>query len=239
MKKVALVDIDGTLVQNLNFRKILDATFERLEIPLTVPQKDFLYKRMWYALIHFLNQCKKEDSYGTIEHYAKSCMGTCSDIFEKDFSFYEKLCTTMLTVEKELAFTDSTLYNDVFDGLNKLKEFGYHLYIYSNWFEQTQHAKLEKTNILSYFDGIYTIENNYAKPKRDGYIKIMRELDVDPNVDHVLMIGNSTSDIPAKNLGISSIILKNGGELSKTVKKRASHIVNSLDEISYQKLLIK
>lgn len=239
MKKVALVDIDGTLVQDFNIGDILDETFYRLGLVFTNSQKKFLYKRMWYAILNFLNQCKKEDSYGTTENFAKSCMRSCNDIFEKDLSFYEDLCTTMLEIERDLASTRSTLYNGVFEGLNRLKESGYHLYIYSNWFKSVQQTKLEKTNIISYFDGIYTIENNYAKPKREGYIKIMEELVVDPKVDHVIMIGNGTSDIPAKKLGISSIILRNGKELSKTVKERAPYIINSFDEIPYQKKLMK
>lgn len=239
MKKVALVDIDGTLVEDFNIEKILDETFKCLKISLTESQKKSLYKRIWYALLHFLNQCKKEDSYGTIEHFAKSCMGSCNDIFGKDFQFYERLCIIMLETQKQLAVTSSTLYSGVLDGLNMLKKSGYHLYIYSNWFQSIQQAKLEKTNILSYFDGMYTIENNYAKPKKDGYLKIMKELDIDPKVDHILMIGNGTSDIPARKLGISSVILMNGKELSKTVQDRAPHIVSSLEEISYQKTLIK
>ena len=89
-------------------------------------------------------------------------------------------------------------------------------------------------NITTY---MYTINNNYAKNKTEGFKRIINDYNLSSD-DNIYMIGNSTSDIVPKKLEVPTIILKNGKEkLSDTIIKKSPIIVDNFCDVINEKVI--
>ena len=92
---------------------------------------------------------------------------------------------------------------------------------------------MDANGILHYFSKLCTIDEYYAKSSVKGWNDVLQSNNIDLN-DLIVMIGNSSSDIVPKTIGIPSIIIDhNGNNLSQTVTKNGI-IIKSFDEISDQ-----
>lgn len=75
---------------------------------------------------------------------------------------------------------------------------------YTNWFLEIQQMKLNKFNLLPYFDDIYTPETLEIKPIPNGFRQV---LEITGKVaEDTIMIGDSISDMGARKVGIHTIL---------------------------------
>ena len=105
-------------------------------------------------------------------------------------------------IEKLCNCVPERLEESVYSTLEYLKR-NYQLVILTNWFRESQVARLKKVNIYKYFDEIYDAEK-YAKPYKESFIQAIGN----NNINECAMIGdNLISDIKAaKNIGINKLV---------------------------------
>lgn len=243
-RKVAMIDIDGTLVEDQDKEKILLETLRIMKIK--VSDEDFakLNKEVDWAYLSFMSACKKEKGYGINEHFAVCCKERCSGILGEDVD-YEKFAKVYFKVEESFAKKDIKVFPGVEEGIQRLKCQGYDIAIYTNGMPLIQKAKLNHLSFVGDIVHVGDLSNSYAKSSKKGYLDQMEQLKVNPAIDSVIMIGNGTSDLAPKTVNITSYILLNGREeldLSKTVRTRAEkednvNIVNDMVEVA--KALVK
>ena len=101
------------------------------------------------------------------------------------------------------------LYSDALEIIKYLKE-KYTLCVSSNGMNEVQRKRLEKANIISYFDKIYISELiGYSKPDKGFFDYIINDIG-DYDLDHYIIIGDRLdSDIlGGANSGIRAIYVK-------------------------------
>lgn len=84
------------------------------------------------------------------------------EFIEDFFNMYDKLITE---IDKEIIET-----------LEYLKS-KYKLYIVSNWFTDSQKARLKEAGILKYFDEVYGTDIIPMKPKKECFMSVIGDLD--------------------------------------------------------------
>lgn len=87
--------------------------------------------------------------------------------------------------------------------LDKLSK-DYRIVSATNWFYDSQHRKLSKFDLMKYFSKIYTCENVHAKPNILHFMNVLEQENIEPS--KAVMIGDSSADIPSKELGIRNIL---------------------------------
>ena len=219
-KKVAMLDIDGTLIEDLDREKILNEVIEILKLKLDKLQTKKLLKMTQRAYLDFINACKKEKEYGTSKNYAIFLKEACQDLLGESFN-YQRLASTLLKVEEKQINNGTQViktYNGVESGLESLHCQGIHLSIYTNGFKDIQNAKLLRIPMKYKIVHKGDLSNSYAKSCKKGFKDKINKLKLDLNQDTLIMIGNGTSDLPPKTLGIDTYILLNGRDYSKLPK---------------------
>lgn len=105
------------------------------------------------------------------------------------------------------------LFSDTIDILKYLKNKNYKLYIVSNGQKEVQFRRLQKANILSYFDFVFiSSEIGYNKPDKrvlDYVLSSISNETKNVNKDEFILIGDRESaDIKcALDFGIKSVLL--------------------------------
>ena len=117
-----------------------------------------------------------------------------------------------------------TLFDDVYNTIEKLYDSGYKLGIISNGDLSQQTAKLKKTGIYNFFEIIATSsEYEYSKPNPKLYETIIQQFNI--NKEEIIMIGDQADKdvIPCLNIGIKAIWInrteKNSEENIPKIKK--------------------
>ena len=98
-----------------------------------------------------------------------------------------------------------TLVDGVENTLEALRSKGYRLFAASNSFGHLQRRRLQRADILHYFEDTYiSMDIGYDKPDKRFYLEALKRADLQPN--EVLMVGDSmTTDIlGAKAVGIDT-----------------------------------
>ena len=219
-KKVAMLDIDGTLIEDLDREKVLNEVIQTLKLKLDNFQIKELLEKTEYAYLNFIHACKKEKGYGTSKNLAIFLKESCQDLLGENFN-YHRLASTLLKVE-ERQINDGTqvitTHKGVEEGLERLHCQGIHLSIYSNGFKDIQKAKLSRIPMKYKIVHKGDLSNSFAKSSKKGFADKIKQLKLDLNQDTLIMIGNGTSDLPPKSLKIDTYILLNGREYSKLPK---------------------
>lgn len=225
----AFIDLDGTLIpdktEELQNKIFMDAA-EKLSVNPDNEYNLFCKKNGNY-IVQFLSECKKHKGYGTIDNFAmflKEKGLFVSGSLNEYKEFVEKYLKLDMQNSSEIGE-----YKDARLMLEKLKNEGYILYLYSNWFSKVQKAKLKVNNLDEYFNSLYTIDNFYAKSSVKGWEDVLKTSGVEKG-DLTIMIGNGSSDLVPKRFEIPSLIINRKGSISKSVRNNGI-ILNSFGEI--------
>ncbi len=235
-KKVAMLDIDGTLIKDLDRKKILLEVIKTLKLKLDESQTKKLLNKTQYAYLKFINACKKEKGYGNSKNYAIFLKESCQELLGESFN-YEKLACTLLKVEENQINNGTQVikaHTGVEDGIERLHCQGIRITIYTNGFKDIQKAKLLRIPMKSLIEHTGDLSNSYAKSRKKGFQDRIDKMKIDLVNDTVIMIGNGTSDLPPKTLGIDTYILLNGRtkqELPKMVIERSEDDVTIASDL--------
>ena len=243
--RFAFVDLDGTLVldreENTRYRIFRDAICDILDEPDIEPAYYLFSKMQGSFIMQFLSICKKYKGYGTANNFASFLKD--KELFPgvKDLSVYKRFVNRYMSLDRDFA-KEIVSYNNSKEALEKLKGDGYQIILYSNWFKDTQIAKLEANKLDKYFDKICTIDDYYAKSTVIGWNDILNDNKA-RNQDLKIMIGNGSSDIAPKASKVSSIIVNHDNrKLAKNVMNNGiiltgfselmnSHFTSEMEEI--------
>lgn len=242
-KKVVMLDIDGTLVEDLDKEKVVEETLNKMKIKVCLESKDELYRQVGWAYLSFMSACKKEKGYGTVDNFAIYCKERCSSILG-DID-YKKFAETYFKVEAKLAESEIKVFPGLEEGIQKLRCQGYDISIYTNGMPLVQKAKLKQIPFLGKIVHMGNLANSYAKSSKKGFLDQVEQLRLDSTFDTVIMVGNGSSDLPPKTLNIPTYILLNGrseSELSRAVRKRVEKEENVSiveDMVDLAKVLLK
>lgn len=227
MNKMCIFDIDGTLVKDIDYSRALNKTIEELNMNSIYLEE--IKRKFKFTILSFLSKCKSDYNNASIDVLSNLLREKLSYYYGENLDTYKELILRYL--ENEILLSQNALLvKGTKETLERLKELGYILMIYSNWFIEVQKTKLESTGIKDYFSSIYTIDNNYAKNATKGFERIKALEGVTPE-DSIYMIGNSTSDIPPVRVNILPIILRNESEISQSIIKKNPMILDNLIEL--------
>lgn len=168
MIKLIIFDLDNTLINTsenleLEYQKLID------KFDINITAKD-LYRVIGYY----------EDSDNI--YYDK---GTLINLINKnlnlnlDITFLDKF----FEVYNELV---SNVDDSIIDTLKYLKK-KYKLVILTNWFTDSQVARLKKAGILEYFDGVYGGDIVPMKPIKESFLSVIENL----KPDECVMVGDN------------------------------------------------
>lgn len=222
-KKVAMLDIDGTLVEDQDRDRIVSDTATKMKLKLTEEQLKELFKQVHWAYLSFMSACKKEKGYGTVENFAIYLEERCKPLLGE--INYLKFANTYFKLEAKLAETETKVLPNVEEGIRKLRCQGYDISIYTNGMPLIQKAKLKHVSLSGKILNMGTLADSYAKSSKKGFLDQIEQLKLDPSIDTVIMVGNGSSDLPPKTLNIPTYIVLNGrqeADLSKTIRTRAA-----------------
>lgn len=232
-KKVAMIDIDGTLVEEQDREEVLLSTLNKMKISLNEEETSNLSKEIDWAYLEFMSACKKEKGFGKVENFSSFVKSRCCKILGENVD-YDKFCKIYIKEEADLAKRETTIYPGVEEGIRSLKCQGYNIAIYTNGLPLVQKAKLKHLSFVGDIVHVGDLSNSYAKSSKKGFVDQLEQLKVDLEYDDVIMIGNGTSDLVPKTLNIPTYILLNGrseDSLSKTIKNRNGSGVFVVDDM--------
>lgn len=190
--KLLIYDVDGTLVR---FETLFDLLKESFEIH-GIPFKKEYFSEYVSAVSSSLNENRKDFSHRSL-----------SNSFDKYFEIIKKYhidgkeyLQTLLDLEYK--------YTYVFNGVNDTLNYLYKIYsqvISTNWFRESQKIKIDKFDLLKYFEKIYSCELYYPKPNKKHFERISNEYSLSP--EECLVIGDSSPDVKAYNYGYNTLLL--------------------------------
>lgn len=237
-RKVAMVDIDGTLVEDQDRKEVLIETLNEMKINMSEEEINYLDGSLGWAYLEFMSTCKKEKAHGNVETFALAIKNKCSRILGEDFD-YVRFANIYLKEEEKQAERDTKVFSTVEEGINKLKCQGYDISIYTNGLPLVQKAKLKHLSFVGDIIHVGDLSNSYAKSSVKGYTDQLEQLKVKTGLDEVIMIGNGSSDVVPKTLNIPTFILLNGrsvDDLSKKIRncnpKDGVYVVEDMVEVA-------
>lgn len=167
--------------------------------------------------------CKKNGI--EYSYYIQSKIKEVIDNYEKYEQYYDinkmhKLIC-MKTYEKlDIKFTCDILEyfsicvpENLEEGLRETLEYlsnKYELVAFSNWFEKYQSERMKKADIYKYFEKVYGAENIKAKPCKESFIAVCKNL----KPEECVMVGDNlkTDVIGAIDAGLYAIFLNKKGK---------------------------
>ena len=227
----AFFDLDGTLIEDKSDEVAKKIFEEAIGDKSQNPEKDFYLfsQKPGSYLIQFLSLCKKYKGYGTIDNFAEFLKENNFLLNVKNIDEYKRFVERYLELDKEYSTYLKTFDNSK-EVLEKLKNDGYRLYLYSNWFKNVQEAKLDANDLLYYFDELCTIDDYYAKSSVKGWQDVLESNDIDSK-DLTIMVGNGSSDIVPKTIRIPSIIINHKRTTPPQKVTKSGIILYSFDEM--------
>ncbi len=190
--KLLVYDVDGTLVYFKTLYNLLKESFEIHEIPF---KKEY-FDEYVIAVSSSLNENRSDFSYKSL-----------SNSFDKNFEIIKKYNLSGKDYLKTLLDLEYK-YTQIFKGVNDTLKYLYKEYlqvISTNWFADSQKVKIDKYNLLKYFQKIYSCELYYPKPNRKHFERISDEYNIEPS--ECLIIGDSITDVKASNYGYNTLLL--------------------------------
>lgn len=117
------------------------------------------------------------------------------------------------------------------DIISKLSE-KYNLYVYTNYFRETQEKRVEKIGYSKYFNKVFGADEYGSKPFKNSLLKILRELHTE--AEKCMLIGDtkSTDIASASNIGMKSILYDyNGKRDDKNIKLENYIVIKDMKEL--------
>ena len=196
-------DLDHTLWDfEKNSQAALEILYEELELKKHLPSfRRFhtSYRKVNAELWQLYGKGKLDKSVLRVKRF--------SDTFKK-FNFDNKeLAGKMAQRYVEVSPYQTNLFPHSIETLAALKNEGYKLHIITNGFKEVQHIKLEKSQLIQYFDVILCSEEvGKNKPHKSVFIEALRRAKA--TSEESIMIGdNYIADIiGAEKVGIPGIL---------------------------------
>lgn len=232
-QKTCLVDLDGTLIfdkpEDMSYQVFLKSAYGLIPSEEMDAAYYLFNVQNGCYLLQFLSLCKQTKGYGSIENFAEFLRS--KNLFHSnDIDLYKTFVERYIVFDSEFS-SKLDMFKDTRPLLEYLKEQGFNTILYSNWFKRVQESKLASHNIDSYFSDVCTIDDYYAKSSVKGWKDVLESHHID-NDGFTIMVGNGSSDLVPKTLGIPSFIVNhNGRTLPKRVKSDGI-IINSFSEIN-------
>lgn len=107
--------------------------------------------------------------------------------------------------------------------VKKLSE-KYNLYIYTNYFKESQQKRIEKIGYSKYFREIFSADIYGSKPFKSSFEKVLKKINATP--DECIMIGDTKNKdiLAANNIGMKSILYDYDGMRDKKDIKLENYI---------------
>lgn len=216
---VVIFDIDDTLVNpNYTDKQRFDLIFGKNNINKKDEEKikTNLYKFLFDFEDKFQNTYLNEDI--IIENFVNNCEFINSYNLDGKKIFNDIMESTVEIVEP---------IKESKEVLEYLKDKGYTILALTNWLYNVQSEKLKKVGLFDYFDEILCIDENYLKPSKLAFERILNKYES----SRCLMIGDSYKcDVQgAKNASIDSVWYNK--KLNKQENSNPDYEIYNLNEL--------
>jgi len=125
---------------------------------------------------------------------------------------------------------DAVIFPEVIPVLKAFKKNNYKQLMVSAMEHKSLVKSVKEKNIYEYFDKISGIENHYAISKLDNARKLVTELNLD--LTKTCLIGDTIHDYEvAKDLGIYCLLIANGHQSFKRLKKSGCVVIEKLTDV--------
>lgn len=108
----------------------------------------------------------------------------------------------------------------------------YNLYVFTNWFEDSQAERLKNIGYLKYFSRIFGADTVGAKPFTESFNSVLNFIDALPS--ECIMVGDSKKNdiLGANNVGMSAILYNyNGKRDNKEIVASNYSVISDLKEL--------
>ncbi len=213
--KLLIYDVDGTLVYFKTLFYLLKESFEIHGIPF---KKEY-FDEYVLAVSTSLNENRTDFGHRSL-----------SNSFDENFEIIKKYNLSGKDYLKTLLDLEYK-YTQVFKGVNNTLSYLYKEYpqvISTNWFEESQKAKINKYDLLKYFQKIYSCELYYPKPNKKHFERISNDYNLLP--EECLIIGDSISDVKASIYGYNTLLVDYNSK-KENIYDLSTYVVNDFRDI--------
>ena len=182
-KQIVITDLDETFVHH-DYEKEVEKLCKYIEIPYSKEIEEQFYE--FIADYEKILKGKRITKRSVKEAIKEKMPSLCAYITESEF------------LEKWIEI-DNTVYTKASEyTLKKMKEKGYKIVAFTDWFREAQIKRLDKLGYLPYFDQIYGWEDSYVKPDIRALERIVGK---NAKEDYILIGDSLEKDILCANQG--------------------------------------
>ncbi len=129
------------------------------------------------------------------------------------------------------ALPDISLFEETISTLQFFKQKGLSQFVLSAMEQDTLDKSLNNNKIQHYFDGVFGLNDHYAKGKVEAGKRLISGLEMQPN--EMVMIGDTLHDLEvAHELGFSVVLVANGHQSKKRLLASGHNmVIDSLAEL--------
>lgn len=222
--KYLVFDIDGTLTRWTSIPGLIQAALNYFGIPYKDDYQELLFKAIAhneaYTILH---------GRASYETYGYCCIDNLPVLREYGVSGVN-FATKMMELEKHFVYTN----NNTKQTLQELALYYRYLGL-TNWFLKPALEKLDKCELLTYFDKIYSFETNYIKPSKLSLGRIL--FDYKLNLEELIIIGDSKTDMSAARSAEIKSILVDYDNNKQDIWDSADAVITDFSDL--KKVLVK
>lgn len=129
------------------------------------------------------------------------------------------------------------LHENAIDVLSHFKRKNTRQFVLSAMQQNMLEQTLKHNSIFDYFEGVYGLDNHYAVSKIERGKQLLSQYTIDKNTTWI--IGDTNHDFEvAKSLGIKCILIADGHQSGKRLKRSDATVISELKLLLQAKLLI-
>jgi phosphoglycolate phosphatase len=133
--------------------------------------------------------------------------------------------------EYKILLPKSKLFEDVFETLQYFSNLGLRQFIVSAMERNALYSSVQSCQIVSFFEDIHGIKDNYANGKLHLFEELIKEKNLETS--KILMIGDTLHDYEiAHKLGIDVILVSRGHQSKERLMASGAKVVGLLKEIT-------
>ncbi len=132
--------------------------------------------------------------------------------------------------EYEKRKLECSIFNDIIDTMNIVKERGIQQSILSAYMQQTLDEIVDHYNLSGFFENIIGSDNVYGKGKIDIGRKLINK--INGHSAKILLIGDTLHDFEvAEAIGVDCILISRGHQSTEVLNQKTTKVFNSLAEL--------